>query len=161
MSSAQGGEYSGPQGAQSGNHPFAHQPPTDSTSPGSQTPHEGTIEIDESYLSPEVRALLEQSSGTTGLEVDEDENGGEGYDGYEEADEDEEPRPAQSVYAMSMYPSVGPAYQVEHPYENGQDSATMCVPHFPAQLSSGIKKRKKKILTLHQRFGANVICRGL
>ncbi|EAQ91336.1 hypothetical protein CHGG_03271 [Chaetomium globosum CBS 148.51] len=125
MSSAQGGEYSGPQGAQSGNHPFAHQPPTDSTSPGSQTPHEGTIEIDESYLSPEVRALLEQSSGTTGLEVDEDENGGEGYDGYEEADEDEEPRPAQSVYAMSMYPSVGPAYQVEHPYENGQDSATI------------------------------------
>jgi hypothetical protein len=34
---------------------------------------------------------------------------------------------ARSVYAMSMYPGVGPAYQVEHPYENGQDSATMCV----------------------------------
>lgn len=130
MNSAQGGGYSGTPGAQSGQHPFDQQPHTDSTSPGSHTLDNGPIEIDQNYLSPEVRALLEQGTRTTGLEVDEDEDGDEGYDGYDEADADadEEPETAQSVYAMSMYPGVGPAYQVEHPYENGQDSATMCVP---------------------------------
>jgi hypothetical protein len=101
-------------------------------------------------LSPEVRALLEQGTGTTGLEVDEDEDGDEGYDGYDgydeadaDADADDGPETAQSVYAMSMYPGVGPAYQVEHPYENGQDSATMCVLPFSlaARLTQSWKRK--------------------
>ena len=34
---------------------------------------------------------------------------------------------SSSVYAMSAYPKVQPAFQVEQPYENGVDGATMCV----------------------------------
>jgi hypothetical protein len=116
MSSVQAGGYSGTQDAQSGEHlSTTPQGQTHSRSPGSP------IEVDDSVISPEVRALLAQDAESVGLEVDEDED----EDGDDEADEVQES--ARSVYAMSMYPGVGPAYQVEHPYENGQDSATMCV----------------------------------
>jgi len=116
MSSTQAGGYNGKQDTQAGEHSFTPQRQADTTSPGSQIPPEDRIEVDDSsYISPEIRALLAQSAGETGLEVDEDDD--------DEADD--EPETARSVYAMSMYPGVGPAYQVEHPYENGQDSATI------------------------------------
>lgn len=35
---------------------------------------------------------------------------------------------AVSTYGTSIYPRIQPAYQVEHPFENRPDSATMCVP---------------------------------
>jgi hypothetical protein len=78
----------------------------------------------------------QRAEGTKALEVEED------GDGDEDEDEDEDPiepdtNPdpdqdldednARSVYAMSTYPGVQPAYQVESPYGNGHDSATMCV----------------------------------
>lgn len=63
--------------------------------------------------------MLQQGAETTGLEVDEGDEGDEGDDD------------GGSVYAMSMYPGTQPAYQVEHPYESGQDSATMCVAPIP------------------------------
>ncbi|KAK4123174.1 S-adenosyl-L-methionine-dependent methyltransferase [Parathielavia appendiculata] len=69
-------------------------------------------------MSPEVRAMLAQGIEETGLEVDEDgddeaDTAAEG-DGY-----------SRSVYAMSMYPRGLPTHQVESPYENGHDSATI------------------------------------
>ena len=88
-------------------------------------PSRGHIQIDEPVIPPEVRELLEQESELAGLEVDDDARSGydeEEDEGYQASDH------ARSVYAMSMYPGVQPAFQVEQPYENGQDSATMCVP---------------------------------
>ncbi|KAL2164141.1 hypothetical protein VTH06DRAFT_3355 [Thermothelomyces fergusii] len=64
--------------------------------------------------SPEIRELLSQDAQQTGLEAD---------DGGEEAS-DEGPN-SQSVDAMSVYPGVAPAFQVEQPYRNGNDSATI------------------------------------
>lgn len=89
---------------------------------------ERPVGVDEDVLSPQVRELLHQGSGSTGLEVDrgggeEEEDGDEDDDG----DDDGEADNTRSIYAMSLYPGVQPAYQVEHPYETGQDSATMCV----------------------------------
>lgn len=52
-------------------------------------------------------------------------------DGDDEADVQDS---SASVYALSTYPKVQPAYQVEQPYENGLDGATMCV---TLQLSIG------------------------
>ncbi len=62
----------------------------------------------------------------------------EGDDEGDEDEEDEDEESAQSVYAMSMYPGVRPAYQVEHPYESGQDSATMYVDISHLSLSSTV-----------------------
>lgn len=114
MGSAQAGVYHGTQDAQGGKHSFAPPRPTDTTSRNCQVLQEDPIEVDESsYMSPEIRALLSQDAQQTHLEVDED------------ADEEADDEPsARSVYAMSMYPGVGPSFQVEE-YENGQDSATM------------------------------------
>ena len=125
MSSGPAGGHSGPPEGQ----PREHNPP-----PGQQEQQNHqqeasldswTLEVDpiqvddDSFLSPEVRILLQQGAEATGLEVDEADEGDEGDDN------------AGSVYAMSMYPGTQPAYQVEHPYESGQDSATMCVPPIP------------------------------
>ncbi|KAG7290900.1 hypothetical protein NEMBOFW57_000905 [Staphylotrichum longicolle] len=120
MSSGQAGSYSGTQDMHWEESPSTRQlrQPLDVTDPYTQTPAADPIEIEGSFLSPEVRALLEEGTEAIGLEVDED--------GDDEADEaDEEEGQAGSVYAMSMYPGVQPGYQVEHPYENGQDSATI------------------------------------
>jgi hypothetical protein len=111
MGSGQSGFCCVTQDAQSREHLSTRQQQQTDTNP---------LEVDESYMSPEVRAILAQGAQSTGLEVD--------VDGDDEADtaaEDEDN--ARSVYAMSMYPGVQPAHQVEHPYENGHDSATMCV----------------------------------
>ncbi|KAL2181316.1 S-adenosyl-L-methionine-dependent methyltransferase [Thermothelomyces heterothallicus CBS 202.75] len=87
----------------------------DATSCSSPVSHEVTVEVDESsYISPQIRELLSQDAQEPHLEVDE---------GCEEAS-DEEPS-SQSVYAMSMYPGAGPAFQVEQSYRNGHDSATI------------------------------------
>ncbi|KAK4238948.1 S-adenosyl-L-methionine-dependent methyltransferase [Achaetomium macrosporum] len=77
------------------------------------------------FTSPQVRLLLEQqrAEGTTGLEVEED--GDEDIDVDDPIEPDPDEDNARSVYAMSMYPGVQPAYQVEQPYENGHDSATI------------------------------------
>lgn len=127
MSSGPAGGHSGPPEGQ----PRQHTPPPvqqeqqnhqQEASPGSWTLEVDPIQVDDdSFLSPEVRILLQQGAETTGLEVDEGDEGDEGDDD------------GGSVYAMSMYPGTQPAYQVEHPYESGQDSATMCVaPHSTA-----------------------------
>lgn len=45
----------------------------------------------------------------------------------DDGDEEHVQASSASVYAASTYPKVQPAYQVEQPYENGLDGATMCV----------------------------------
>ncbi|KAK3375460.1 hypothetical protein B0H63DRAFT_279802 [Podospora didyma] len=64
------------------------------------------------------------------LEVDEDEVLGdeEGDEADEDGDTDYRGR-AKSVFTMSTYPGVQPAFQVEYPFQHnsGRDSATMCV----------------------------------
>jgi hypothetical protein len=129
MSSGQAGSYNGIQDMHPGELLSNRQRrrPSNTIHHYAQASGGSPIEIEDSFLSPEVRALLEQDAEATGLEVDED--------GDDEADEEEEER-AVSVYAMSMYPGVQPGYQVEHPYENGQDSATMCVAQVTADIET-------------------------
>jgi hypothetical protein len=138
MGSGQSGCCCVTQDAQPREHLSTRQQPTD-TNP---------LDVDESYMSPEVRAILAQGAQETGLEVD-----GDGDDEADTAGEDEDN--ARSVYAMSMYPGVQPAHQVEHPYENGHDSATMWVSPFLTSMLS-----ERRILTTVQRLRPNAICRG-
>lgn len=129
MSSGQDGDFSGTQDAQRGDHslPAPQEAPTTN----------GCSEVDHQLISPELRALLEEGVAETGLEIDEDADGdeeeGEDQDQDRYCDDDggsgeagfSDEENAHSVYAMSMYPGVQPAHQVEHPYESGHDSATM------------------------------------
>ncbi|KAK0748560.1 S-adenosyl-L-methionine-dependent methyltransferase [Apiosordaria backusii] len=83
------------------------------------------IEVDTDPSPAEYRVVLVEGQREVVLEVDEDgdvdlEGNSEGY--YEE---EEHPGYARSVYAMSTYPTVQPAHQVEYPYENGMDAATI------------------------------------
>jgi hypothetical protein len=110
---------SGTQDTQLRERPYRRQQ-AGSTSPDPGISRERPIEVNDGILSPEIRELLQPGAEVAGLEVDE-----EGQDGAD--DEYEEAENARSEYAMSMYPGAQPGYQVEHPYENGQDSATMCV----------------------------------
>lgn len=122
MGSVEGREYRGSRKRQSDDHSSAskrqtdRRDPTTSSFPGSR--QEEPIQVDDddnnNYISTEIRELLSQDAQQTGLEVDED--CGEASD--------EEPS-SQSVCAMSMYPRVAPAFQVEQPFRNGNDSATM------------------------------------
>jgi hypothetical protein len=134
MSSGQAGDFIGIQDGQPSDHTSPHPPQQEhqqqrqgeeqeGAHPGSWTLDADPIQVDDdSFLSPEVRLLLQRGAETTGLEVDEADD---------EAGADEEEDHAPSVYAMSMYPNIQPAYQVEHPYESGQDSATMYVAPSP------------------------------
>jgi hypothetical protein len=125
MSSAQFGSHGGTQDAESREHPSTRPQQTHTTlasRPG--IPEGDPIEIDdELFISPEVRALLEQAAETTGLEVDDD---GDDEDDEVEAT-DEEDESGRSVYAMSMYPGVQPVYHVEDRSDSGHDEITMCV----------------------------------
>jgi hypothetical protein len=86
------------------------------------------IEADDSITSSEICALLEQAVEGRDLEEEEPEGGdGEEEEGEEEADE--AGSATQSVYAMTVHPRIQPAFQVEPLYDNGQDTATMCVPY--------------------------------
>ena len=149
MSSEPAEGHSGPQEGQPGEHTprpgqQEQQNHQQEASLDSWTLEVDPIQVDDdSFLSPEVRILLQQGAEATGLEVDEADEGDEGDDN------------AGSVYAMSMYPGTQPAFQVEHPYESGQDSATMCVGPFPLPRRSGCT-----VLTAAQRLGANIIRRG-
>ncbi|KAK4148729.1 S-adenosyl-L-methionine-dependent methyltransferase [Chaetomidium leptoderma] len=116
MNSGQAGSYNETQGTQSREHPSTRQhqqqqQQTDIASRSSRILEDSPLEADDSIISPEIRELLAQGAEATGLEVDEDGD-----------DEDDN---ARSVDAMSMYPGAQAAYQVEHPYDNGQDSATI------------------------------------
>lgn len=128
MSSAQVGNHGGPQDAQSREHPPSRPQQTHTTSASPRAFEDDPIEVDdESFISPQVRALLEQAAESTGLEVDEDGDDEDGDDEAETAGEEDES--ARSVYAMSMYPAhrIQPVYRVEDTSENGHDEITMYV----------------------------------
>lgn len=120
MTSVQAGSRGGTQDTYTREHPSPRPQPPDSTSPNFGLFTQGPAEVDQDFLSPEVRELLEQGALQTGLEVD---NGDDGDD--EEGDEAVD---ASSVYAISMYPVAQPSRQLGRASESGQDSATMCVP---------------------------------
>lgn len=110
MSSVQAGTRAGTRDA-----PWREDPSSRHTgpaSPGRERFEEGRIEIDDDDL---------PSSGSEAAAMEMDEE-------YE----DEEPETTRSVYAMSTYPGVQAAFQVEYPYRNGLDSATMCVTRWPS-----------------------------
>jgi hypothetical protein len=103
-------------------HPSTRPQQTHTISANPGVPEGNPIEVDdESFISPQVRALLEQAAETTGLEVDDD----DGDDEAEVLDGDDES--GRSIYAMSMYPDVQPVYHVEDRSDSGHDEITMCV----------------------------------
>jgi hypothetical protein len=128
MSSAQFGNHGGTQDAQSREHPSTRPQQTHTTLASPGIPEGDPIEVDdESFISPQVRALLEQAAETTGLEVDDEEDDdGDDEDGELEATDGED-ESGRSVYAMSMYPGVQPVYHVEDRSDSGHDEITMCV----------------------------------
>lgn len=71
----------------------------------------------------EYRVVVVEGDRRVVLEVDEDGDEDLEGNGYEE--EEERPGHARSVYAMSTYPTVQPAHQVEYPFEYGMDAATI------------------------------------
>ncbi|KXX74955.1 Demethylmenaquinone methyltransferase [Madurella mycetomatis] len=114
MNSGQAGNHCGRPGAQRREDPSNR--PGQSTTPDRKLFENGRIEIDEDLPSPESEAEA--------LKADDDCD-----------DDEEEVGDTGSVFAMSTYPSIQPAFQVEYPYQNGMDSDTMCVRHHPTVCS--------------------------
>lgn len=117
----------------------------------------------------EYRVVVVEGDRRVVLEVDED--GDEDLEGNGHEEEEELPGHARSVYAMSTYPTVQPAHQVEYPFEYGMDAATMFVlrissaptwdvqtNHDSQRLVSNALRRRCR---LHRRIWTNVLRRLL
>lgn len=105
--------------------PPSHKSRPTPESPGAaMRPAEQIAESSGDDTSIEMGSVLDPDpSFTTSLQVDDDDDNEESSSVSNAKNENS----GASNYGTSIYPRVQPSYQVEHPFEHTQDSATMCV----------------------------------